>query len=243
MTQTKTDHISWLIIIGIVLLLLELSFQGPDAIILLAIAAGAIYIGRKKYRSSFGKLLFWGGIIGFFVTLLNTLAIKFLLFAILIYAVLRFAQSKQAPSYIEPTIRENPTVASDGHTVKRTPFMKNMLFGRQSTPDHAYEWHDVNIQCGIGDTIIDLSNTVLPKGESVIVIRGFIGNVKILVPYEMDVSVTHSVLAGTGKIFEHHEPKMLNQTVSFQSESYDQAQQKVKIVTSMIVGDLEVKRT
>lgn len=96
---------------------------------------------------------------------------------------------------------------------------------------------------GIGDTVIDLGNTVLPKGESVIVIRSFIGNVKILVPYEMEVSVSHSVLAGTGKIFEHHEPKMMNQTVSFQSEGYDQAQQKVKIITSMIVGDLEVKRT
>lgn len=243
MNRTKTDHVSWLIIIGIVLLLLEFSFHGADSIILLAIAACAIYLGRKKYRSSIGKLLFWGGIIGFAVTILNTMAFKFLLFAILIYAVIRFAQSKQVPSYIEPEFHDNPTVANDGPTIKRKPFMKNTLFGRQTTPDFAYEWHDVNIQCGIGDTVIDLGNTVLPKGESVIVIRGFIGNVKILVPYEMDVSVTHSVIAGTGKIFEYQEPKMLNQTVSFQSEGYDQAQQKVKIVTSMIVGDLEVKRT
>ncbi|MCF6139233.1 cell wall-active antibiotics response protein LiaF [Pseudalkalibacillus berkeleyi] len=243
MNWTKTDQMSWLMIIGIVLLLLEISFHGTGPLFLLALAAGAIYVGRKKYASKIGKLLFWGGLICFSITLLNTLAFKFLLFAVLIYAAIRFAQSKQAPSYIEPVIHENPTVASDGPTIKRTPFLKNTIYGRQTTSDQVYEWQDVNIQCGIGDTVIDLANTVLPKGESVIVIRSFIGNVKILVPYEMDVSVSHSVIAGTGSVLGYNEPKMVNQTVSFQTEGYDRAQQKVKIITSMIVGDLEVKRS
>jgi lia operon protein LiaF len=51
------------------------------------------------------------------------------------------------------------------------------------------------------------------------------------------------VFAGTGRVLGYNEPKMVNQTVSFQTEGYDRAQQKVKIITSMIVGDLEVKRS
>ena len=31
-------------------------------------------------------------------------------------------------------------------------------------PMHAYEWNDINIQNGIGNTVIDLSQTILPKG-------------------------------------------------------------------------------
>ncbi|WP_261133586.1 cell wall-active antibiotics response protein LiaF [Bacillus sp. Marseille-Q3570] len=241
--KTKTDKMSWLLLIGVILLLLEISFHGMGPIFFLILTAGCIYVGRKKYYMTIGKLLFWFGVIAFTLTILNTLAFKFLLVAILIYAVIRFAQSKQDPAHIKPDINEAMTVSSDQEMYKRKNLLENNLFGRQQTPEHAYEWNDVNIQCGIGDTVIDLGNTVLPKGESTIVIRNLVGNIKILVPYEIDVSVAHSVIVGTSRIFEHYEPKMFNQCLSYQSAGYDQSHHKVKIITSMVIGDLEVKRT
>ncbi|WP_408009342.1 cell wall-active antibiotics response protein LiaF [Pseudalkalibacillus sp. A8] len=241
--NSRTDKLSWLLIIGVILLLLEISFHGMGPIFFLILTAGCIYVGRKKYYKMIGKLLFWFGVIAFALTILNTMAFKFLLIALFIYAVIRFAQSKQHPAHITPDFQEPKTVASDQAMFKRQTLLHNNLFGRQQTPEHAYEWNDVNIQCGIGDTVIDLGNTVLPKGESTIVIRNFVGNIKILVPYEIDVSIGHSVIAGTSRIFEHHEPKMFNQCLSYQSAGYDQSHHKVKIITSMVVGDLEVKRT
>lgn len=122
------------------------------------------------------------------------------------------------------------------------PYLKNVIFGFQKTPENIYDWKDINIQGGWGDTIIDLSNTVLPKGEAVILIRHLIGNIQILVPYETELSVHHSVLLGSTMILKKEIPSSFNQTMYYYTPEYETAEQKIKIVTSIISGDLEVKR-
>ncbi|MCK6259332.1 cell wall-active antibiotics response protein LiaF [Fictibacillus sp. KIGAM418] len=239
----KTDLISWLLLIGVLLLILELSFRGGELIFFFALMAGCIYIGRKKMSRTIGKLLYWVGWFGLAITLLNMIAFKFVLIAVLIYLVVQFYQSKKRPAVMEPVIQKEDSSRLSESLFTKQPMFKNILYGRQQTPDHVYEWSDINIHCGIGDSVIDLSNTVLPDGESVIAIRNLAGNIKILVPYEAAVSVHHSVLAGSTTIFQHHESKIFNQLFHFHTENYHEAQQRIKIVTSMVVGDLEVKRT
>ena len=126
--------------------------------------------------------------------------------------------------------------------MKEQPLLQNRFFGGQKTPDHVYEWNDVNIQGGMGDTVIDLSYTVLPKGETVIFIRNMIGKVKILIPYDVEVSVNHSVLYGSAKILDFYESSYMNRQMKVETAQYEQTEQKVKIFTSMMIGDIEVKR-
>ncbi|WP_257349907.1 cell wall-active antibiotics response protein LiaF [Pseudalkalibacillus decolorationis] len=240
--KSRTDVISWFLVIGVLLLLLEMSFHGGGPIFFFVITIGFIYIGRKRYHRTFGKLFFWGGTVGFIFTILNTIAFRFLIFAVLIYVIILFAKSKQQPSHITPDFSKKDSDLVGETVYRRKPILQNMIFGRQATPEAAYEWDDLNIQCGIGDTVIDLSNTVLPKGESVILVRSFIGNVRILVPYEVEVSVSHSVLAGSSEIFDKKEEKILNQSLLYRTDGYEEATHKMKIITSMTVGDLGVKR-
>lgn len=126
--------------------------------------------------------------------------------------------------------------------VEKPSLFKNRLFGNQETPSHVYEWNDINILTGIGDTVIDLSLTVLPKGETVIFIRNIIGNVKVFVPYDVDLTLRHSAVVGSAEVFEHEEGRVLNQSLFVQTPGYDDAEQKIKIFTSMMVGNIEVKR-
>lgn len=238
----KTDFISWVLLIGVLLLVLELSFRGGELIFFFLVMAGCIYIGRKKLPRTFGKVLFWGGWFGLAISVLNMMAFKFVMIAVLVYLVVQFYQSRKNPAVIEPTVTKEDSQLSEPLFTKQ-PLFHNKLYGRQKTPDHVYEWNDINIQCGIGDAVIDLSNTVLPDGESIITIRSLAGNIKILIPYEAAVSVQHSVLAGSTTIFQHNETKILNQQFHFHTENYHEAQQKIKIITSFIIGDLEVKRT
>ncbi|WLD93886.1 cell wall-active antibiotics response protein LiaF [Alkalihalobacillus sp. AL-G] len=240
--KSRTDVISWFFVIGVLLLLLEISFNGGGPIFLFIITIGCIYFGRKRYHRTTGKVLFWFGTIGFIFTILNTVAFRFLLFAVLIYVIVRFAQSKQQPSHVKPDFTEKNIDVTEKMIYRRKPLLQNVIFGRQATPDAAYEWDDVNIQCGISDTVIDLSNTVLPKGESVIFARGFIGNIKVLVPYEVEVSISHSVFAGSSEIFDRVEDRLWNQSLLYKTEGYDGASHKVKIFTSMMIGDIGVKR-
>jgi lia operon protein LiaF len=241
LNKFRTERFSWILLIGIIMLLFEMSFYDGGVVFFLLITVSCIYLGRKRLPRTSGKLLFWGGIISLSLTILNTMAFRFFLLALLVMVILRFADSKKNPAKIEPQVNQTLNDGAEPVYIKKSS-LQNVWFGRQQTPEHVYEWNDINIQGGIGDTIIDLGNTVLPKGTSVISVRHILGNIMIQVPYDIEVSVHHNGLAGAITIFDRAEPRSINQSVYYQTSEYDHAPQKVKIITSLAVGDLEVKR-
>jgi len=238
----KHDYIGWLILIGIVILVLEILFFNRGLIFSLFISGGMIYLGRKRSGKKLGKLLFIGGIISFVLSIVNMMTFKFLLIAILLHFFIQFITSKKQPNKISPEISTQEPAKQDETLIKSEPLFGNLFLGQQKTPVGVYDWKDVNIQTGIGDTIIDLSYTMLPKGETVIFIRNIIGNIQILIPYEIDVSIHHSSVAGSTTVFGNHQSKIFNQVFQLKTPGYDQSEQKVKIFTSLVVGNLEVSR-
>ncbi|KXG08404.1 hypothetical protein AT864_03352 [Anoxybacillus sp. P3H1B] len=239
--RKKTDYISWTILIGVLLLAIEISFFHQGLIFSLLVSGAFVYIGRKKWHSMIGKILFWLGIIQLVFNVFTMMTARFFLLAILLYVLIQFFQSKRQPALLQPKIQPaDRTVQTE--ILERKPLLQNLLFGRQKTPEQAYEWNDVNIQVGLGDTVIDLSYAVLPKGEAVISIRHWIGNVQIFVPYELEISIVHSAVVGSTLILDKEKEQIFNQTLVWQTTAYETAEQKLKIITSMMVGNLEVKR-
>ncbi len=233
------DTVNGLLIIGVILILLEVSLNG-GLLFLLILSAAFVYMGRKRLPRTSGKVFLGLGIFFFLTTVMNMVVVKFFLLVLLVYLGFQFYQSKQKPKKIRPVL-EKPSVSEEG-MVHQKPLLQNKWSGRQKTHDHVYEWNDINIQAGFGETIIDLSYTVLPKGESVIMIRNFVGKVQILIPYELEVNIQHSAMIGSATLLQHEEPGVFNQVLSYKTNGYDDATEKVKLVTSMFAGDLEVKR-
>ncbi|MFS0637992.1 cell wall-active antibiotics response protein LiaF [Mesobacillus foraminis] len=240
--KMKNDYISWIVLLGALLLLLEISFFNTGLIFSLFVSGAMIYMGRKARRRSFGKLLFWVGLFILGTSVIGMMTFRFFLLAILIYILIQFAQSKKNPEVIRPVVEEPKPVSPETTLVEQSPLFKNTFFGHQKTPEHVYEWDDINILAGVGDSIIDLSYTVLPKGETVIFIRNIIGHIKIFVPYDMEVNIRHSTLAGAADVLDHHQDRAFNQSLVLKTPGYEQAEQKIKIFTSMLIGDIEVKR-
>lgn len=240
--KVKSEYISWILLLGAIVLFLEFSFFNRGLIFSLLVEAGMIYFGRKWMPSKSGKILFWLGIIFLVISVFSMITLKFFLLAILIHFLIQFIQAKRNPAHIKPVIQESSVRLEKETVIRNKPLFSNQLFGQQKTPDHVYEWSDINIQTGIGDTVVDLSYTVLPKGETVIFIRNIVGNIQVLVPYDIEISVNHSVLAGSIEIFGNQESKVFNQTVQVRTPGFDAAEQRVKIFTSIPVGDIEVKR-
>jgi lia operon protein LiaF len=242
--NTKYDYIGWMVIIGVIILAMEILFFNSGLIFSLFISGGLIYLGRKRAGKKRGKILFIVGIIFLGISLLNMMTFKFLLIAILLHFFIQFLNAKKHPKKISPEIITSalePT-QQDETLIKSEPLFENIVLGQQKTPLGAYEWNDVNIQAGIGDTIIDLSFTMLPKGETVIFIRNLIGNIQILVPYDIDVSIQHSCIVGSTTVFELHDAKLFNRVLHLKTPGYETSEHKVKIFTSLIVGNLEVSR-
>ncbi|MCZ2846258.1 MAG: cell wall-active antibiotics response protein LiaF [Candidatus Bathyarchaeota archaeon] len=240
--HNKTDYISWTILIGILLLAVEITLFNKGLIFSILFSAILIFFGRKRLYSLIGKVLFGIGCLLLFIAIVNMFVFKFLIFAAIAYVVVYFYKSKNLPLLIKPIIKETIEINVAVKLIRSKSMFKSLFYGQQKTPEEIYDWDDVNIQTGIGDTRIDLSNTVLAKGEAVISIRNFIGNIQVLVPYDIEISVSHSVITGTTIIFEEANEKLLNQTLQFRTDNYQEAQQKIKIITSMGIGRLEVKR-
>ncbi len=235
----NVDTVNGLLLIGVILVLLEVSLNG-GLLFLLIMSTAFVYFGRKRLPRTTGKVFIGIGLFFFITTIMNMVVVKFFLLVLLVYLGFQFYQSKQKPKKIRPVI-EKPQHANE-NLFKQQPILQNKWIGRQKTHDHVYEWNDVNIQAGFGETIIDLSYTVLPKGESLIMIRSFVGKVQVLIPYELEVSIQHSVMIGSATLFEHDEESSLNQVLSYKTNGYDESSEKVKLVTSIFAGDLEVKR-
>jgi len=240
--QVNMNQIGWVILLVVGVLLLEVTIFNSGIIFSVLLSGACIYFGRHKRHSTFWKVLFWFGCISLGITVITSITFKVLLVIIILYGVIQYAKAKKEPKHIQPEINKTSEQNVSEPIVKQQPLLNNLFFGYQQTPENSYDWTDISVQTGIGDTVIDLSNTVLPNGESVISIRNVIGNVKILVPYELEVGVRHSVIYGKTSILGHQQDKTYNQTLSYQTEGYYDAEQKVKIITSMFVGDIEVKR-
>ncbi len=239
LNRMKSDYLSFIIFVGAFIFILEILFFNTGLVFSFLFSGLLMYVGRKKWHWLVGKVLFVIGLLSISFTVFNTMTFKFLILATVLYVLYQFIQVKKNPEMVRPEI-----MPKRQESVIRQPqkWFQNKLFGRQKTPEHSYTWDDVNIQCGISDTTIDLSYTVLPKGEATIFIRNVIGNIEVLVPYEVELSVQHSVMVGSTTILEQEEKSIINQTVHFHTENYKEANQKVKIVTSVFVGSLEVKR-
>jgi lia operon protein LiaF len=242
LNKLKNDYFSWLFLIGCMLLLLEVLFFNKGLIFSLLVAAGMIYIGRKRLERKMGKIIFWMGILFMAASILGMITFRFLVLAAFIYLIIVFAQTKKQPNLILPIVKEPAESPNTEEIISRTPLFKNVMFGEQKTPEHTYEWDDINIQTWVGDTVIDLSYTVLPEGETVIFIRNVIGKVQVFIPYDIEVSVHHSVMVGNVDILHFHGSKMFNQNIHVQTADYEKQEQKVKIFTSLMVGDIEVRR-
>ncbi|WP_090633535.1 cell wall-active antibiotics response protein LiaF [Neobacillus massiliamazoniensis] len=240
--NTKNDYVGWMVLMGVIILLLEILFFNRGLIFSLFISSAMIYLGRKKLTKKRGKILFFGGIVFTLISILNMLTFKFILLAILLHFFIQYLKSKRNPRKMQPEFKEPVHIQQKETMISTKPFFENHFLGQQKTPNSVYEWNDVNIQTGIGDCVIDFSYTLLPQGETVIFIRNMIGNIQILIPYETEVSIHHSCVVGSANVFENHSSKMFNQVIQLKTPGYENAEQKVKIFTTLLVGNLEVSR-
>ncbi|MCP3027429.1 cell wall-active antibiotics response protein LiaF [Halobacillus sp. A5] len=233
--RLSTDTVNLILLIGAVLLVMEVVFFNGGLIFSVAFSGLLIYLGWTRYAKLWGKVIFWIGAVSLFITAINMIAVRFLIIAALVMAVLHYHRSRNEPKRIEPEIVESQLDSGD-------PVLRQKFFGNESTPGRAYKWQDINIHGGFGERVVDLSNTVLPEGEAVISIRHLIGSVYIYVPYEVEVSVEHSSVFGRASIFQYRNTKLINQIISYQTPEYSTRKPRVKIITSIGSGDIEVKR-
>ncbi|MFB4212193.1 cell wall-active antibiotics response protein LiaF [Shouchella sp. JSM 1781072] len=232
MKRNRTDIVAYIFFALLAATALELLIKvGP--FILLVGSAAMIYYGLKRMSRQKGKFLFYGGLGIFILTLLSSSFFLLILFGGMFYMLYLFWEKASKPNKREVKINEDAPID------RRIPFVKNILLGDQQIDHEGFRSDDINIHTGIGTTEIHFEKTVLPKGDTVVVIRGFIGRVKLYVPYDAGVSVEHASLFGQSDLLGKHKIGF-NQNVKIKNDSYEDAPRRLRIYTSLVAGDIEV---
>ncbi|AEB29569.1 integral inner membrane protein [Carnobacterium sp. 17-4] len=235
----------WFLLIESLLLIVSLYQLIHNLFILGLFAVGCwlIFLSRNQQKRKRRMPL----VVGIFLTafaLMSLAGFWYMLIVAVIFLYLNYGKVfskmdsfnfQQAP-WNEKEIVVVETTDSLPKNAKR--FKRNWL-GNERIGNSIYEWDDINFSIFMGDTIIDLGNTILPKNESYIVIRKGFGKTRVLVPNGIGIMIEHSAIKG--KIaFEEQQYVLENESIKMYSKYYEDQARTLKIVTNVLVGDLEV---
>lgn len=120
-----------------------------------------------------------------------------------------------------------------------TPRRKHSLIGSCSFTQSRWELTNMDIWHGIGEVKIDLSHANIPDQKSTILINGWIGDVDIYIPYDLEVAIIARVSVGEIDIFGNKEGG-LNRSTTIETTGYRTAVKRVEIVINLFVGDIDV---
>ncbi|MCL2560003.1 MAG: cell wall-active antibiotics response protein LiaF [Turicibacter sp.] len=232
--------------IGIILSIVAIGtvidiFMGRFSIFFIAFAIFLVVAGvrsLKRKKSFTGYLFIAIGSGSLLFSLFTSFSFALIFAALIIYNAYQLFRSSSNKAQVNVNIEPNPLDAASYINIE--PYFKNKIVGEYRDLKQGYAIEDINIQTGFGDVVIDLSNTIIPNGETVILIRGAIGNVYLNVPPDIGMSVQMSLLCGKMNLLQDSKTAFnLNQ--KYQSVDYQASARKIKIVVSLLVGDIEVK--
>lgn len=232
MQRIDTSKITFWGVAFLLLIFVEAMFLHNGNIMFVLFGAGLIYYGMRK-RS---KIPFLLGLFFLIMALFTLWSLRLLIFSALVYVLVKLWKGIPSEEIMRP-LREFQRETPNG-------IWKNKLFSIQNSPFSSYEWEDIHIQGVFGDIHIDVTDTVLPKGTSLISVRQGIGKIKIELPYEIPVRIHYTTLLGDAKLFGIHKKRLINESLhmkdSYEGKSGDTAE--LIITLSTWVGDIEVTR-
>ncbi|MCH1641671.1 cell wall-active antibiotics response protein LiaF [Paenibacillus timonensis] len=94
----------------------------------------------------------------------------------------------------------------------------------------------------LGELDIDLSLAMAEGGHNVLMFQGIVGDVDLAIPEDYGVEIEAFVLFGQIDFSQDKETGMLNR-LYWKSPNYEFRDQKVKIIISYLVGDVDIRLT
>ena len=92
----------------------------------------------------------------------------------------------------------------------------------------------------LGDVTMDLTNADIPSGETVYRIYGFIGDVDLIVPTVVGVSVSSAAFINEVKVFGKKQSSILI-PIEMASDAYATAERKIRLDVAFFISDVKIK--
>lgn len=206
------------------IILIELTVFNNGSVFLLIAGVALLFYSFKKNK----KKSFWIGLSFLFFAILSLWTLRLLIIGILVLILYKSLTKKEELIEIK-------------HPIKHAHTEQNVLIGTTPAAIEGYKWKDLQIQRFIGDITIDVTETILPHGKSVIVISQSLGKVRIIVPYEVTLQLHYTTLYGEVTCFDYAPKQCVNENFYVEDGEPDAKRVLVVYVTTWI-GDVEVQR-
>lgn len=100
---------------------------------------------------------------------------------------------------------------------------------------------DEEIWIGVGNVRLDMTDANIPAGETLIRLFGFVGDVRLLVPESIGVSVSSTSFVTDARVLGQRRDSFLT-PIHFASKGYETAEHKVRLEMNYFVGNLRVRQ-
>ncbi|WP_059049406.1 cell wall-active antibiotics response protein LiaF [Paenibacillus senegalimassiliensis] len=94
----------------------------------------------------------------------------------------------------------------------------------------------------LGELDIDLSLAIVEGQQNVLMFQGIVGDVDLVIPEDYGVEIEAFVLFGQIDFSQKKDTGMMNR-LYWKSPNYELRDQKVKIIVSYLVGDVDIRLT
>lgn len=132
-------------------------------------------------------------------------------------------------------------IFEDVVTVKRE---KNRWFGNlhHFSSYQTCRFDDINLFRLMGKDTIHLEHVILSNHDNVIILRKLVGTTRIIVPVDVEVSLSVNSLYGDLTFFDRPKRSLRNEQFHQETRDYLKSPKSVKILLTTMVGDVEVVR-
>lgn len=191
--------------------------------------------------------LFWylTGKRGFNVLLTTAFSLVFLVFFLNIYFIIGvlllvvyilvnfFSRYEKQHQYTRVLLENHPVYAQR---------RKSQWFGNKDYSQDYFGFEDINMIRLFGNDVIDLDQSILIGRDNVVVIRKTFGKTKIVVPIDIEISLSASILYGKVRFLGDSYWDLRNESFAMASPQYIDSNKRVKVVVNCLFGDVEVVR-
>ena len=173
-------------------------------------------------------------ILFFFIIMLNPFVIMAIFVALIYSLFLLYPMMNQERE-------ETNLVFEDVVTVKKE---KNRWFGNlhHFSSYQTCRFDDINLFRLMGKDTIHLEHVILSNHDNVIILRKLVGTTRIIVPVDVEVSLSVNSLYGDLTFLDQPKRALRNEQFHQETRDYLKSPKSVKILLTTMVGDVEVVR-
>ncbi|QQE77660.1 cell wall-active antibiotics response protein LiaF [Alicyclobacillus sp. SO9] len=133
------------------------------------------------------------------------------------------------------------TIDATDYTGKKQHTVNRKWVGDLNVGQQPWVLKDLSLWNGVGDVRVNLNTARAESGTYHINIGGWIGDVRVLVPYGLPVHIVSDINIGDVKMFGESHSGM-HPNVEYEDEEFEEADTKVFINIELKIGDVQIMK-